>query len=141
MRIKQAEEKRGRIEIIPMIDVVFFLLVFSMLTSLAMATIGAPPVNVPEVQTSEKGSQIRVFVTLTRDKALYINDKQIKATELTAKLQEKIEQNPELTVIVNCDKANTWGEFRAIMAATYAADPKYVAIMTKSKQATMTTGG
>ncbi|HRT27230.1 MAG TPA: biopolymer transporter ExbD, partial [Syntrophales bacterium] len=82
MKLKRHLTRKARIEIIPMIDVVFFLLVFSMLTSLAMATIGAPPVNVPEVQTSEKGSQIRVFVTLTRDKGLYVNDKQIKATEL-----------------------------------------------------------
>jgi biopolymer transport protein ExbD len=133
MRIKTAESKRGRVEIIPMIDVVFFLLVFSMLSSLAMATIGAPPVSVPQVSSGRKASQTRVFVTLTRDNGLYVNDSQVRMGELTGRLREKVEQNPEVTIIVNCDRANSWGEFRALMSAVYKADPRYVAVMTKSR--------
>lgn len=136
MRIKPQSVKKGRIEIIPMIDVVFFLLVFSMLSSLALAAINTPKVAVPEVVSGEKGSPTRVFVTLTRDKELYLNKDLVQPEELAEKLRTKVEQNNEILVIVNCDKANTWGEFRALMGAAYKADPKYVAVMTETRKTT-----
>jgi biopolymer transport protein ExbD len=131
MRIRQQPVKRGRIEIIPMIDVVFFMLVFSMLSSLALAVINTPQVDVPEAASAESGAPARVFVTLTREKELYINQDPVHLEELGPRLKEQVSRNPKVLVIVNCDRANTWGEFRALMAAAYAADPEQVAIMTK----------
>ncbi|HEY3265441.1 MAG TPA: biopolymer transporter ExbD [Armatimonadota bacterium] len=133
MRIKQAGMKKGRIEIIPMIDVVFFLLVFSMLSSLALAAIDTPKVEVPAAAYGEKGTPTRCFVTLTSDRKLYINQTQITPDKLTGELSKQVDRNPEVFIIINCDENNAWGDFRALMAATYKADPKNVAIMTRSK--------
>jgi biopolymer transport protein ExbD len=135
MKIHQSTLKKGRIEIIPMIDVVFFLLVFSMLSSLALAAIDTEKVEVPSAAYSEGGTPTRCFVTLTRDRKLYLNRKQIGPGQLTDEIRVQVDRNPEIFVIINCDKANTWGEFRAMMGAAYKADPKNIAIMTVSKQA------
>jgi biopolymer transport protein ExbD len=132
MRIQQYPVKRGRVEIIPMIDVVFFLLVFSMLGSLALASINAPKVDVPNAANAASGSPARCFVTLTRDKKLYVNEKQVGSTpEVTQALKSELARNPALFVIINCDKANSWGEFRALMAAAYNANPRSLAIRTR----------
>ena len=48
MQIRQRPIKRARIEIIPMIDVIFFLLVFFMVSSLAMTKINSMPGRFPE---------------------------------------------------------------------------------------------
>lgn len=133
MRIKQVGLKKGRIEIIPMIDVVFFLLVFSMLSSLALAAIDTEKVEVPSAAYSEGGTPTRCFVTLTPDRRLFVNRKQIRPSELTDELRIQIDRNPEIFVIINCDKNNSWGDFRALMGAAYKADPKNIAIMTVSK--------
>lgn len=134
MRITQYNAKRGRIEIIPMIDVVFFLLVFSMLSSLALAAIDTEKVNVPSAAYSEGGTPTRCFVTLTVDRKLYVNRKQIQPGQLTDELRVQVDRNPEIFVIVNCDRANSWGDFRSIMGAAYRADPKNIGIMTVAKQ-------
>jgi biopolymer transport protein ExbD len=132
MRIKQYPIKRGRVEIIPMIDVVFFLLVFSMLSSLALAAINAPKVDVPTAMHAMEGSPARCFVTLTKDKKLYVNEKQVGSiVEVTKALTSEVGRNPSVLVIINCDKANSWGEFRALMAAAYKANPTNLAIRTK----------
>jgi biopolymer transport protein ExbD len=133
MRIKQYPVKRGRIEIIPMIDVVFFLLVFSMLSSLALAAINTEKVDVPVAAHGEKGTPTRVFVTLTADKRLFVNRKQIEPGQLIDELKAQVDRNPEVFVIINSDKANSWGEFRALVGAAYKANPRNLAIMTKAK--------
>lgn len=135
MRIKNVPVKRGRIEIIPMIDVVFFLLVFSMLTSLALAAIDTPKVNVPEAGHAESGAPTRVFLTLTEDRKLFVNQKQIEPDQLVGEVKAQVDRNPELFVIINVDRSRSWGEFRALVAAAYKADPKHLAIMTKSRSA------
>lgn len=133
MKIHQSTMKKGRIEIIPMIDVVFFLLVFSMLSSLALAAIETEKVNVPAAAYSEGGTPTRCFVTLTADRRLFVNRTQIRPGQLTDQLRVQVDRNPEVFVIINCDRSNTWGEFRALMGAAYKADPKNIAIMTVSK--------
>lgn len=135
MRIQQVGLKKGRIEIIPMIDVVFFLLVFSMLSSLALAAIDTEKVEVPAAAYSEGGTPTRCFVTLTPDQRLFVNRKQIRFGELTEELRVQVDRNPEIFVIINCDKKNQWGSFRALMGAAYKADPKNIAIMTVSRSA------
>ncbi len=48
MKLKAYQPKKARIEIIPMIDTIFFLLVFFMIASLAMTTQKGMPVNLPK---------------------------------------------------------------------------------------------
>ena len=53
MILRRRESRRARIEIVPMIDVVFFLLVFFMMASLSMAVYGGLPVNLPQAATGQ----------------------------------------------------------------------------------------
>jgi len=54
MRIPRKEPQKARIEIIPMIDVIFFLLVFFMVSTLSMTINRGLPVNLPTAATSQK---------------------------------------------------------------------------------------
>jgi biopolymer transport protein ExbD len=54
MRIARKESAKARIEIIPMIDVIFFLLVFFMVSTLSMTINRGLPVNLPTAATSQK---------------------------------------------------------------------------------------
>ena len=57
---RQRELKRTKIEIIPMIDTMFFLLVFFMLSSLALARLNGFPVNLPRASTAPKHETVEV---------------------------------------------------------------------------------
>ena len=52
MKLQRAELKKARIEIIPMIDTIFFLLVFFMITSLSMVQMSAKKVALPVSTTA-----------------------------------------------------------------------------------------
>ena len=54
MRIPRQEPEKARIEVIPMIDIVFFLLVFFMISTLSMTVNRSLPVNLPKAASSQQ---------------------------------------------------------------------------------------
>jgi biopolymer transport protein ExbD len=74
MEFKRGRElKRTKIEIIPMIDTMFFLLVFFMLSSLALTKLEGLPVNLPVASTAQKQPGSDVTVTIDAQQRLYVN--------------------------------------------------------------------
>lgn len=104
---RRRELKRTRIEIIPMIDTMFFLLVFFMLSSLALTRLNGLPVNLPRASAAPK--QKTADLTLTIDKAgqVYVNKEPIPTEDVGTKLVEKAGgPNVDLataSVIINAD--------------------------------------
>ena len=66
-RRKSREPRRGRIEIIPMIDVMFFLLATFMLASLSLQNLHSLAVNLPRGQAPPLQAMRSVTLTVTRD--------------------------------------------------------------------------
>jgi biopolymer transport protein ExbD len=55
MQIRRRFPRKARIEIVPMIDTIFFLLVFFMIATLSMTKLQGLPVNLPRAATAEIG--------------------------------------------------------------------------------------
>ena len=72
-RRKSRESKKGRIEIIPMIDVMFFLLATFMLASLTMQNLNSLQVSLPQGKAEMLSTPTPVTLTLTRDRQIFIN--------------------------------------------------------------------
>ena len=77
MRLQRFAPKKARIEIIPMIDVVFFLLVFFMIASLAMTTMKGMPVNLPKSSSAKDRPMVKVVLSLTASNHYYIDKRQV----------------------------------------------------------------
>ena len=74
MKIQRAREaRRGRIQIIPMIDVMFFLLATFMLASLALQNLHSLPVNLPEGRADPLQARSPVTLTVTKDKTIFLD--------------------------------------------------------------------
>ena len=68
MKLRPARQRRrGRIEIIPMIDVMFFLLATFMLASLSLQNLHSLAVNLPRGQAPPLQAMRSVTLTVTRD--------------------------------------------------------------------------
>jgi biopolymer transport protein ExbD len=67
MKLRRRESRRARIEIVPMIDVVFFLLVFFMMASLSMAVYAGLPVNLPQAATGQVAASETASDTIDRE--------------------------------------------------------------------------
>lgn len=86
---RRAELKRTKIEIIPMIDTMFFLLVFFMLSSLALTRLNGMPVNLPKSSTAPKQGPAELTLTIDSHQHLYVNQQEVKLKDLASALLEK----------------------------------------------------
>lgn len=113
--------RRGRIEIIPMIDVMFFLLATFMLASLSMQNLHSLPVNLPK-GTAEKTQPVApVTLTVTKDDRIYLNQTEVTLADLTAKLRGLLQQHHATSVIVAADENAREGVVvRAMLEARHA---------------------
>ena len=108
MQFKQQRAlKRTKIEIIPMIDTMFFLLVFFMLSSLALARLNGFPVNLPRAVTAPKQPPTELTITIDKSQRLFVNKIPVTTADLGAVLVEKA-GGPKgdldnATVIINGD--------------------------------------
>lgn len=131
MRIRQPEIKRARIEIIPMIDTIFFLLVFFMIASLAMTTMTGIKVALPKASTGEKTAQARVILTMTANGRIYLKKQPIQLSEVAAALRREVEANPKVQVIINADKSLRYGKVIGLIDEAKRANPAVLSIATE----------
>ena len=82
IRSFKKQPKKARIEIIPMIDTMFFLLVFFMIATLSMSVMRGMPVNLPKAEASKSDLKDDISVTLSKDGYVYFNKQEIKRAEL-----------------------------------------------------------
>jgi biopolymer transport protein ExbD len=108
VRLRAYQPKKARIEIIPMIDTIFFLLVFFMIASLAMTTQKGMPVNLPKASAATERPVVRVVLTLASSGCYYIDKTQVDFASLRATLEKRVKENPGIVVVINCDKNQTW---------------------------------
>ena len=112
MKFQRTEMKRARIEIIPMIDTIFFLLVFFMITSLSMVRMKALPVALPRGAASAAAAagpdQMHpVVLTVTDTSRYFVNRVQTSPDALSQMLQARITADPKAVIVLNFSKAQT----------------------------------
>jgi biopolymer transport protein ExbD len=96
--------RRGRIEIIPMIDVMFFLLATFMLASLAMQNLHSLRVDLPQGQAAPLQAGKSVTLTVTRTGEVLLNTVPVTLDTLAAALKPLLEPTNRM-VVVAADKA------------------------------------
>ncbi|CAB3741751.1 ExbD/TolR family protein [Paraburkholderia rhynchosiae] len=111
--------KRGRIEIIPMIDVMFFLLATFMLASLAMQRLDAVKVNLPSGHAQQMSVDGPPTLTVDRSNGIFVNREPVRLDEVEPAMRRAL--RPDHDVIVAADDAAGHGVVvRAMLAARRA---------------------
>jgi biopolymer transport protein ExbD len=116
-RFPDTPRKRSRIEIIPMIDVMMFLLVFFVLISINVIPALGLKTKLPvSTQAADDRPPERAIVTLLKDAALQLDGNDVGSTEQLAELltQRKL-HTPNLAVIVNGDESVPLQRLVAVM--------------------------
>ena len=95
-RIRTA--KRGRIEIIPMIDVMFFLLATFMLASLSMQRLDAVGLNLPSGKAEQIAENQPLTLSVTRDGGLLVNHRPVKLDDVATAVRQGLQADGKLVV-------------------------------------------
>lgn len=115
MKLPASSRKKARIEIIPMIDTMFFLLVFFMIATLSMALEKGMPVDLPESGTATDDIPDHVSLTLTENDELFFNKETITVPELAPRLQRLLNDQEHPAVVINADEAVSHGRVVEVM--------------------------
>lgn len=125
--------KEPEIMIIPMIDIVFFLLVFFMMSTLYMNTEQQIPLSLPKASTSSAKTIEPVTISLTSTHKMYINEREIKKTDLPQEIQNLVIKIPEQAFVVRASKDVTYNDVIEILDELKVGGAKFVSVATERK--------
>jgi biopolymer transport protein ExbD len=134
MRLPAAAKKKPRIEIIPMIDTMFFLLVFFMIATLSMTMQHGMPVNLPEASSTTNKVQQPVSLTITENGDLFYNKDMITIHELQTRLIGLIQRDADPTIVINADEHVQHGLVVKVMDKVRLSGIPNMAIATEPKR-------
>jgi len=122
--------RKGRIEVIPMIDVMFFLLATFMLSSLSMQNLDSLQVNLPQGKAEKLSADTPVTLTLTGDSKIFINRIPVTLQTLAATLEPLLGKSQQ-RVIVSADNVAPQGIVVQAMLQARAAGARNFLIAVK----------
>ena len=134
MRIQRRSTKKARIEIIPMIDTIFFLLVFFMISTLSMTRFKGMPVNLPKAASGQQAPAESAAISITRTAQIFLDKQAVDREALSAALRDKIAKNADLLVVINADDGVEHGRVVEIMDIARGANVLKMAIAVKPKE-------
>ena len=105
-----------QINIVPMIDVIFAILTFFIISSLFLSRSEGLPVNLPQAKMGNVQQQsIPVVVTIDKYGNLALNRQSVKLNEIATKVRALISKQKEIVVGINADKSVSHGQVTAVM--------------------------
>lgn len=108
MKIQLNQSSKVRIELIPLIDIVFLLLVFFIYAMLSMAVHRGLPVRLPSAATSRVEKQTTLSVTIKADGSTFVDKEPVPLSELAGVLKAKAAGNHQTGVLLFADRSLTY---------------------------------
>lgn len=131
-RRKSRTAPKGRIEIIPMIDVMFFLLATFMLASLSMQKLDSLQVDLPEGKAEKLSTDKPVTLTITSDSKIFVNQTSVTLETLAATLKPLINDSQQ-KLIVSADNEAPQGIVVQAMLQARTTGAQHFLIAVKHK--------
>jgi biopolymer transport protein ExbD len=124
--------KRARIEIIPLIDIMFFLLASFMLVSLNLASAKSVKVNLPIAQTGDPENRTDTLsISVDSTGGVFLDKAPVGRNELQAELRRRHSLQPNLRIVISGDTDTRHGAVIAVLDRVRAAGIQTVAFSTR----------
>ena len=129
-RISRADDESD-INLTPMLDVVFIMLIFFIVTATFIKQSGIE-VSRPGAETSIKKPTVSVLIAINENGDIWIDKKRVDAASGRAHIERLHAENPKGGLVVQADKDSKSEKVLAVLAAARAAGLTEVAIATES---------
>jgi biopolymer transport protein ExbD len=125
-RIQTSEEDTG-LDMTPMLDIVFIMLIFFIVTTSFVKESGID-VNRPGAQTAERKERGNILIAITAQNDIWIDKRQIDRRAVRANVERLHAENPEGAVIIQADKDSKNGLLVEVIDQTRLAGVTNVSI-------------
>ena len=105
MKVNLRTARKVRIEMLPLIDIVFLLLVFFIYAMLSMAVHRGLPVVLPSSSTARIDKRLLISVTVKSEGSIYVDKEQIPMESLTEVLRKKVQGGTDPGVLLFADRS------------------------------------
>jgi biopolymer transport protein ExbD len=129
-RNRSIETDEGEINITPMMDVVFILLIFFIVTASFVKEAGID-VTKPNAQTAEQKERANILIAIDKNNQVWINRRVVDIRSVTANVQRLLAENPQSSVVIQADEKSENGVFVKVMDGTKLAGVDNIAIAAK----------
>ena len=102
-------QEEPKLMIIPMIDIIFFLLVFFMISTMTMVQQNTFKVGLPQASSAQLDMNQHANITVMADGNIAFNKESLYKEQLIRRVQIELQRNPDLQVILNGDKDVNYG--------------------------------
>ncbi len=121
------------LDLVPLIDIVFLLLIFFMLTATFTIQSGIK-VKLPKVASSREEMEKRLSIYLTADNVLYLNQEKVELADLEVKLQSLAAGERKSTLIIKADEDARHGMVVKIMDMAMTAGIEKLMVAAEEKE-------
>jgi biopolymer transport protein ExbD len=122
-------DEESDINLTPMLDVVFIMLIFFIVTATFIKQAGIDVLR-PDAQSAEIKPTVAVLVAIGPNGEIWIDNKQVDEAGVRAQIERLHSENPKGGLVVQADKAARYEKLTAVLNAARAAGMTEVAIST-----------
>lgn len=124
---KFVEEEESPIDLTPMLDVVFILLIFFIVTASFVKESGIE-VNKPQAQSAVKKELANIFIAINEHDEIWIDKRKADIRSLRAIIERLKAENPQSSIVIQADKRSTNEKLVTVMDAGRQAGIYNIAI-------------
>jgi len=128
----EQETTAANVNLTPLIDMVFILLIFFLVTASFTKESGID-VDRPSAKTTVRQEQASLIIAITKEGEIWIDNKQVDIRSIRAHIEQLHAQNPEGTVIIMADKNALTGVTVAVLDQVRLSGVSNVAIAASKK--------
>ncbi len=124
------EREESVIDLTPMLDIVFIMLIFFIVTATFVKDAGVE-VTRPDAVTASERDRVSIIVAVTEDERIFINREETPLQEVRARIEKLQAENPQGTTVVKADEKAPSGLALQVSKAVQAAGVPSVGIATE----------
>ena len=134
MKVNFQTSKKVRIEMLPLIDIVFLLLVFFIYAMLSMAVHRGLPILLPTSSSADIDKSLVLSVTIKSDGTLYVDQEQIALNDLAAVLKRKAGSDKDPGVLLFAERSLSYQNLFRVLDQIRMADIRRISLQADVEQ-------
>lgn len=107
--------EKPEVMIIPMIDIMFFLLVFFMISTMSMVDLKTTDVNLPKASNVQTNLAVTYLVTVKQDGSLWLQDQPIGMEDLIRRATVEKSRSSQFAVAIRADESVQYKDLMGLM--------------------------
>ena len=129
-RKHRAEEEGASIDMTPMLDIVFIMLIFFIVTTSFVKEAGIE-VNKPDASNATKQKSANIFIAINEDGDVWMDKREVDVERVRANIERMLAEQPTEVVIIQADQKAEHGKVVEVMDQVKAAGISRISVAAK----------